>query len=155
VLFGRAAGLDLRHAPYRGSAAALGDLAAGHVPMVFTTLSDLVEMHKAGRVRILATSGRERSPFVPGVPTFREAGFAIEGAAWYGAFAPANTPAAVVDRYSRIMAAAVQSPEVKERLLAFGLQPTGTSAAELAAIQKADSERWAPAVKASGFTPTQ
>ena len=155
ILFGRAAGLELRHAPYRGSAAALADLTAGHIPMVFTTLSDLVGMHKAGRIRILASSGTARSPFVPGVPTFREAGYDIEGSAWYGAFAPAKTPKVVVDRYSKIMADAVQSPDVKERLLNFGLQPTGTTAAELAAIQKADSARWGPAVKASGFMPIQ
>jgi tripartite-type tricarboxylate transporter receptor subunit TctC len=155
VLFGRAAGLDLRHASYRGSAAALGDLVAGHVPMVFTTISDLVEMHKAGRIRILATSGKERSPFMPDVPTFREAGFDIQGTSWFGAFAPARTPRDTVDRFSGIMAAAVRAPEVNDRLRAFGLTPTGTSAAELAAIQKADAERWAPAVKASGFTPDQ
>ncbi|MBM3530359.1 MAG: ABC transporter substrate-binding protein [Alphaproteobacteria bacterium] len=155
VLLGRAAGLELRHAPYRGSAAALPDLIAGHVPMMFTTLSDFVENHKAGRIRILATSGKARSPFVEGIPTFREAGYDIEGSAWYGAFAPARTPKDIVDRYSKIMAAAVQAPDVKQKLLDFGLQPTGTTAAELAAIQKADSERWAPAVKASGFKPAQ
>jgi tripartite-type tricarboxylate transporter receptor subunit TctC len=155
ILFARAAGLDLRHVAYRGSAATLSDLVAGHIPMVFTTISDLVELHNAGRVRILATSGTERSPFTPDVPTFREAGYDIQGTSWFGAFAPARTPAATVERFSTIMAAAVRLPEVNERLRAFGLSPTGTSAAEFAAIQKADSERWAPAVKASGFTPEQ
>jgi tripartite-type tricarboxylate transporter receptor subunit TctC len=155
ILFGRAAGLELRHVAYRGSAAALTDLAAGHVPMVFTTISDLVELHKASRIRILGASGTARSPFVPDVPTFREAGFDIQGSAWFGAFAPARTPPDIVDRYSKIMADAVRVPEVRDRLLAYGLQPTGTSAQEFAAIQKADSERWAPAVKASGFTAEQ
>ena len=152
LLFGRAAGVELRHVPYKGSAATLTDLAAGHVPMVVTTLSDFVEMHKAKRIRILATSGAARSPFVPDVPTFREAGFDIEGTSWFGAFAPARTPRETVDRYSTIMAGAVRMPDVRERILGWGLQPTGTSAAEFAAIQKADSERWAPAVKASGFS---
>lgn len=152
LAFGRAAGVELRHVPYKGSAATLTDLAAGHVPMVVTALSDFVEMHKAKRIRILATSGAKRSPFVPDVPTFREAGFGLEGAGWYGAFAPARTPRATVDRYSKIMAAAVRAPEVRKRFLAWGLQPTGTTATEFAAIQKADSERWAPAVKASGFS---
>jgi tripartite-type tricarboxylate transporter receptor subunit TctC len=155
ILFSRAAGLQLRHVAYRGSAAALGDLVAGHVPMVFTTISDLVEMHKASRVRILATSGTARSPFVPDVPTFREAGFDIQGTSWFGAFAPAGVPADTVERYSKIMAGIVRMPEVKERLLAFGLQPTGTSAAEFATIQKTDSARWAPAVQASGFSADQ
>ena len=152
LLVGRAAGVELRHVPYKGSAATLTDLTAGHVPMVFTTISDLVEMHQAQRIRILATAGAERSPFLPDVPTFREAGFDIQGTSWYGAFAPAKTPRETIDRYSMIMAAAVRMPDVRERFLSWGLQPTGTSAAEFAAIQKADSERWAPAVKASGFS---
>ena len=152
VLFERAAGIDLRHIPYKGSAATLTDLTAGHLPMVITTISDFVEMHKAKRIRILATSGSQRSPFTPDVPTFREAGFAIEGTSWYGAFAPAKTPRATVDRYAKIMADAVRMSDVRDRFLAWGLQPTGTTAAEFAAIQKADSARWAPAVKASGFS---
>jgi tripartite-type tricarboxylate transporter receptor subunit TctC len=120
--------------------------------MVFTTLSDFVEMHKAKRIRILATSGAKRSSFVPEVPTFREAGFDIEGTSWYGAFVPARTPRETVDRLSAVIAAAVRMSDVRERFLGWGLQPTGTSAAEFAAIQKADSERWAAGVKASGFT---
>jgi tripartite-type tricarboxylate transporter receptor subunit TctC len=119
---------------------------------VFTTISDFVEMHQAKRIRILATSGAERSPFVPDVPTFREAGFDIQGTSWYGAFVPARTPRETVDRLSAIMAAAVRMPDVRDRFLGWGLRPSGTSAAEFAAIQKADSERWAPAVKASGFS---
>lgn len=149
---GKAAGIELRHVPYKGSAATLTDLAAGHVPMVFTAISDFVEMHKAKRIRILATSGAKRSPFVPDVPTFGELGFDIQGTSWYGAFAPAKTPREIVDRYSKIIAAGAQMPDVTKRFLAWGLQPTGTTAAEFAAIQKADSERWAPVVKASKFS---
>jgi tripartite-type tricarboxylate transporter receptor subunit TctC len=155
ILFAHAAGLDLRHVAYRGSTAATADLVAGQIPMVVTTLSDLVAMHKDGRIRILASSGPERSPFTPDVPTFREQGYDIEGTSWYGAFAPAGTPAATIDRLSATMAAAVRDPEVGERLRAFGLVPTGTTAAALAAIQKADSERWAVAVKLTGFTATE
>jgi tripartite-type tricarboxylate transporter receptor subunit TctC len=152
LMLARAAGIELRHVPYKGSAPTLTDLTAGHVPMVFTTLSDFVEMHKAKRIRILATSGAKRSSFVPEVPTFREAGFDIEGTSWYGAFVPARTPRETVDRLSAVIAAAVRMSDVRERFLGWGLQPTGTSAAEFAAIQKADSERWAAGVKASGFT---
>lgn len=151
VLFAAAAGIELRHVPYKGSAATLTDLTAGHLPMVITTLGDFVELHKAGRIRILATSGAQRSPFVPEVPTFREAGFAIEGSAWYGAFAPAKTPPEIVARYGKIMADAARMPDVRDRFLGWGLQPSGTTPAEFAAILKADAARWAPAVKASGF----
>jgi len=152
ILFGRAAGLDLRHVPYRGSAAAVADLVAGHIPFVLAPISDLAEMHRSGRVRILASSGKERSRFAPNEPTFREAGYDIEGSSWYGAFVPAKTPAVTIERFGAIMAGAVRTPEVSARLHALGLAPTGTTATELAAIQRADSERWASAVKLSGFT---
>jgi tripartite-type tricarboxylate transporter receptor subunit TctC len=152
LMFGRAAGIELRHVPYKGSAATLTDLAAGHVPLVFTTISDFVEMHQAKRIRILATSGGARSPFVPDVPTFREAGFDIQGTSWFGAFAPARTPREIVDRYSAVVATAVRMSDVRDRFLGWGLQPVGTTAAEFAAILKEDAERWAPIVKASGFS---
>jgi tripartite-type tricarboxylate transporter receptor subunit TctC len=155
VSFAKATGLDLRHVGYRGSAAALTDLIAGQIPIVVTTTSDLLESHKAGRIKVLATSDAARSPFLAETPTLREAGFDLVATGWYGVFAPAGTPADVVARLSAAVAASVQAPQVKERLLAFGLVPTGTSAAELGRIQKADSDLWAPAVRASGFTPEQ
>ncbi len=151
VLFAHAAGLELRHAGYRGSATAIVDLVAGQIPMAILPLSDVMAMYKDKCLRILASSGKTRSPFAPEVPTFREQGYDIEGSSWFGAFAPAKTPAATIGKLSGAMAAAVRAPDVGERLHAFGLVPTGTSAAELAAIQRADSERWAVAVKLSGF----
>lgn len=155
VTFGKTAGLDLRHIGYRGSAAALTDLMGGQIPIEVTTSSDLITQHKAGTIHILATSGAKRSPFVPEVPTFKESGYDIVGEGWYGMFAPAKTPPDVVAKLSKAIAAAVQAPIVKERLLAFGLVPTGTSGAELGRIQKDDTALWAPAVKASGYTPEQ
>jgi tripartite-type tricarboxylate transporter receptor subunit TctC len=155
VQFARTAGLDLRHVGYRGSAAALTDLVGGQIAIVVTTTSDLLEQHKAGGIRVLATSDKARSPFLPDIPIFREAGYEIEGSGWYGVYVPAATPAEMVERLNKAVVAAVQVPATKEKLLAFGLVPTGTSAAGLAAIQKAHSELWAPAVKASGFTPEQ
>lgn len=152
ALFAQRTGLDLRHVGYRGSAAALNDLIGGHVAIVVTTTSDLMEMHKGGRVRVLATSGSQRSPFLPDVPTFAEQGYDLQATGWYALFAPAKTPSDLIARMSKIIVESMKSPEVKERLLAMGLQPTGTSAEELTAIQKRDSEFWAPAVKASGFT---
>jgi tripartite-type tricarboxylate transporter receptor subunit TctC len=155
ALFAKSAGLDLRHVGYRGSAAALTDLVAGQLPIVVTTTADLLEQHKAGRIRMLATSDRQRSPFVPDIPTFKEAGYDILGTGWYGFFAPAGLAPDRVEKLSAALAAGVRVPRIKERLLAVGLQPTGTTAAELGRIQKADSELWAPAVKASGFSPDQ
>jgi tripartite-type tricarboxylate transporter receptor subunit TctC len=155
VSFGRTAGLDLRHVGYRGSAAALTDLVAGQIPIVFTTTSDVIEQHKGGRIRVLATSDKARSPFLPDIPTFKEAGFDIQGTGWYGLYAAAKTPADVAERLRKAAVAAVQVPQVKERLLSFALVPTGTTAAELARIQKADSDWWAPVIQASGYAPEQ
>jgi tripartite-type tricarboxylate transporter receptor subunit TctC len=155
VSFGKATGLDLRHVGYRGSAAALTDLIAAQIPILVTTTADVLEAHKAGRIKVLATSDAARSPFLPQTPTLKEAGFDLVATGWYGVFAPAGTPPDAVAKLSAAVAASVQTPQVKERLLAFGLVPTGTSAAELGRIQKADSQLWEPAVKASGFTPEQ
>lgn len=153
VLLGREAKIDLRDVPYHGSAAGVADVIAGHIPIIVTTTSDLVQMHKAGRIRVLATSDKSRSPFLPDVPTFRESGYDLTATGWYGIFAPAKTPPDVVARLNTVIVDAVRSADVNERLLAFGLQPTGTSAAEFAKIVQANSDLWAPAVKASGFTP--
>ncbi len=155
VSFARAAGLDLRHVGYRGSAAAMTDLVGGQIPIVVTTTSDVLEQHKGGRIRVLATSDAKRSPFLPDIPTFKELGYDIQGTGWYAFFAPAGTPADVIERINKGLVDAVRTEAVKDRLRAFGLVPTGTSAAELGRIQKADSELWEPAVKASGFAPDQ
>lgn len=153
VLFARAANVELRHVAYKGNAQAITDLIGGHLPIFFTSTPDLVEPHKAGRVRVLATSAAERSAMLPDVPTFAEAGHAIRGDGWYGLYAPARTPAEVVARLNAAVVAGLGMPEVRSRLMALGLRPTGSSPPELARIQKADLELWGPVVKASGFRP--
>jgi tripartite-type tricarboxylate transporter receptor subunit TctC len=153
ALFGEKAGLDFRHVAYKGSAAALTDLIGGQIPVVVTTTSDLLPMHKGGKLRVLATSDAGRSQFLPEIPTFREAGYELQATGWYGVFAPAKTPPDVIARLNKAIVTAVKTPDVHERLLGFGLVPTGTSAAELAAIMKRDAAIWAPAVRASRFTP--
>ena len=153
VMFARATGVDLRHVAYRGAAASVADLVAGHIPMVVSGTTDLAAMHSDGRVRVLVTSNATRSRFIPDVPTFRELGYDLVATGWYGIYAPAKTPRAVIERYSQIVAAAVKTPEVRSKLEQFGQNPTGTTPAELAAIQKADLEKWAPVIKASGFEP--
>ncbi|MGC1780222.1 MAG: Bug family tripartite tricarboxylate transporter substrate binding protein [Xanthobacteraceae bacterium] len=153
VLLGRDAKIDLRAVPYHGSAAGLADVIADHIPIIITTTSDLVQMHKAGRIHILATSGRVRSTFVPDVPTFTEAGYNLVASGWYGMFAPAKTPPDVVAVINKAVVAAVHMPDVKARMQTFGLEPTGTSPEAFAKIVRDDSDFWAPAVKASGFSP--
>jgi tripartite-type tricarboxylate transporter receptor subunit TctC len=151
VMLGRAAGIDLRHVPYKGSAGALAAVVGGHIPIIVTTTADLVQAHHDGRIRVLATSDAQRSPFLPDVPTFRESGYDLHATSWFGLFAPAKTPREIIDRYNAIAVAAVKSPEIAKKLRAAGLEPTGTSPDEFARIQKADAELWGPAVNAAGF----
>jgi tripartite-type tricarboxylate transporter receptor subunit TctC len=147
------AGLDLRHVAYRGNTQAITDLIGGHLAVFFTSTQDLVQAHKSGRVRVLATSGAERSTALPEVPTFAQSGYAIRADGWYGLYAPASTPADVVVRLNQVVVEAVRAPDFRSRAIALGLRPTGTSASELARIQKSDSELWGPVIKASGFKP--
>ena len=108
VQFARTAGLDLRHVGYRGSAAALTDLVGGQIPIVVTTTSDVLEQHKGGRIRVLATSDRPRSPFLLDVPTFKEAGYDIEGAGLvWRVCASEDAGRIVVDRLNTAIVAAV------------------------------------------------
>jgi tripartite-type tricarboxylate transporter receptor subunit TctC len=151
LLFGRAAGVEMTHIAYKGTAPALSDLLGGQIPMVSSTVSDFLELHRAGKIRVIATSGEERTTDLPDVPTFKESGIDIVGSGWYGMFAPARTPLDVIARLNAALVAALAQPDLKARISGFGLKPTGTSSAQLAAIQKADADKWAPIVKASGF----
>lgn len=153
VLFGRAANVDFRHVAYKGNTQGIIDLIGGHLPIFFTSTQDLVETHKAGRIRVLATSGTQRSSALPEVPTFTEAGYRISGEGWYGLYAPAKTPPETIAQLNAAVVSAVKSPKLKDLLTALGLVPTGTSGQDLARIQKADSDLWGPVVKASGFKP--
>lgn len=155
VEFGRVSNLELRHVAYRGTPAGMPDLLAGRVPVFIAAATEFHEQHKAGRIRMLATSSATRSPFTPDVPTFSEAGFAFQSTSWWAMYAPSRTPADVVERLSQAVVAVVQAPDVKARILALGLEPTGTTSAALDRIQRADFELWGPIVKASGFTPEQ
>jgi tripartite-type tricarboxylate transporter receptor subunit TctC len=151
TLFAQTAGLDLRHVPYKGNSHALPDLIGGHLPVFFTSTPDVVALHREKRLHVLATSGAERSAGLPEVPTFKEAGYAIRGDGWYGIYAPAKTPPEMIARLNKIVVDAVQSPEIRSRMIDLGLRPTGTSPDELAKIQRADLQLWGPIVKASGF----
>ena len=154
-MFANAAGAPLQHIAYKGGVPALTDLMGGQIPIVLLSTNELAELHKAGRIRVLATSGAQRSAFLPDIPTFRESGYDIEGRGWWGFFAPAGTPAATVSKLSGAIARMVQDEDVKARLAQIGLKPTGTSPEEFARIQREDIERWAAPIKASGFKPEQ
>lgn len=155
LMFANAAGVPLQHIAYKGGVLALTDLMGGQIPIVLLSTNELTELHKAGRIRVLATSGAQRSTFLPDIPTFKESGYDIEGRGWWGFFAPAGTPAATVSKLSGAITAIVQHEDVKARLAQIGLKPTGTSPEEFARIQREDIERWTAPIKASGYKPEQ
>ena len=152
-LFGREAGLEMVHVAYRGANSLTTELMGAQVPCAISALSDLIELHRAGRIRIIATAGSERSPILPAVPTFKEQGFPrVEGVGWIGLYAPAGTAKPVIDQLAMAVAKALRTSAVSERLINLGIEPTGTTPEELASIMAADTARWAPIIKASGFT---
>ena len=153
VMFAREAGITLTHVPYKGTAAAMQALAAGEVSAVSTVVSDIRPLVASGKARLLAVAGEQRDPAFPEVPTFRQQGFDLVAQPWYGLFAPAGTPPAAIDRLNKAAVAAVQDTAVHKRLVEMGLEPTGQGPAQLAAVMKADFERWGPPIKESGFKP--
>jgi len=155
LLFAERAGLKLNHIGYKGTAQAMIDLLGGQIAAFMGTVSDVGPQHKAGKVRAVATSGAQRSQHLPDVPTFKELGYDIEGAGWYAAYAPAKTPKDVVDRLSTAIIEALKSPDVREKLDNFGMEPTGFGPAELARIHRADYDKWGPVIRASGFRPAE
>ena len=153
LLFAEKAGLKLNHIGYRGTAAAMTDLLGGQIAAFMGTVSDVAPQHKAGKVVAVATSGATRSKHLPDIPTFKELGYDIEGGGWYAAYAPAATPPAVIDRLSKAIIAALNQPDVRQRLDNYGMEPTGLPPAELARIHRRDYGQWGPVIKASGFKP--
>jgi tripartite-type tricarboxylate transporter receptor subunit TctC len=152
VMFARTAGIELTHVPYKGTAPALTDLVGGQIAAAVMTVPDIAQLQRAGKVRALAVAGAKRSAALPDVPTFKEQGYDLEGSGWFAVFAPAATPKDTVDRLSRLVAQATQTPEVRAFIEKGGMEATGTTPAELAAMLKADYDRWGPVIKASGFT---
>jgi len=128
LMVGEATGIELVHIAYKGGAPLATDLMGGQIPAGVDALSDMIELHRAGKIRIIATSGAQRSPLLPDVATFREQGFpAIEGSGWIGVYAPAKTPPAIVMQVSSAIAAALKGPELRERMQNLGYEPTGTA----------------------------
>jgi tripartite-type tricarboxylate transporter receptor subunit TctC len=147
----RIAGADFQAVPYRGTAPALADAAAGNISFVISPLGELISQQQSGRLRILAKSGLERSPVLPDLPTLREVGFGIEGSDWYGIFAPAKTDPNIVGRINAAVVNAVQMPDVRQLFASIGIQPTGTTPAQLGQIQRADAQLWQSAFAAAGL----
>jgi tripartite-type tricarboxylate transporter receptor subunit TctC len=153
-LFKRRAGIEMVDIPYRGGGPAVADLLGGQVLVGVLGSTPLVPHHKAGRVRILAFTTKERFALLPEIPTVQEAGFAgFDISQWLGIFAPAGTPRPIVDRVQADVAAALKLPDVVERLARGALAPVGSTPEQFAALLKADLDRWGSLAAAIGLQP--
>jgi tripartite-type tricarboxylate transporter receptor subunit TctC len=152
VMFARAAGFEFTHVPYRGGAGAIVDVLGGTLPALATTLPNLVLPHRQGKLRILAFTGSQRLPGLPDVPTFKEAGYpGLEITENFGFFAHAKTPPAVVAELHGALHAAAGLPRVTAALEKLEFDPVSMTQAQYAARLKADFDRWAPVIKATGY----
>jgi tripartite-type tricarboxylate transporter receptor subunit TctC len=151
VMLAGEAGVALTPVHYRGGAPALADLIGGHVSASVNPVSEILEQSKSGTVRTLAVTGAQRSLFLPGIPTMREAGYNVIVDSWSGVFLPAKVPQRVVNALSAAIGRAVMSLRMIENLARAGNAPAFQSPAQFVATVKADLLRWAPVVKASGF----
>ena len=150
-LFKTMAGVDMTHVPYKGSAPALIDLMAGQVQLMFDNLPSSLPHIKAGKLRAIAVTSLQRAPALPDVPTIAESGLpGFEATAWFGIVAPAGTPPAIVNRISADVNQWLRTPEAKDKLLAQGAIANGGSPEQFAAHIRAETEKWAKVVKASG-----
>ncbi len=146
-------GVELKHAPYRGTVPSITDLVGGQVAATMNPSGDYLQYLKAGRLRVLATSGKQRSPFLPDVPTFTELGFPdVTVEEWFGFYAPAKTPATTIANANAAITAALKDKAVIDGLAVLGLLARGSTQQEMAADQQAEFERWSSLVKQIGFT---
>jgi tripartite-type tricarboxylate transporter receptor subunit TctC len=151
-MFAEQGGFKIEPIHYRATGDAVTAIIAGDVQAAFVTTALGAAQIKAGKMRALATTAAARSPLLPEVPTFAEAGLPkVDFSAWFAIFAPAGTPAALQDQLSQQFGAAVKSPEVRQKLIEAGFTVTGTARAEAERMVRAEAPRWAAAVKASGF----
>lgn len=151
-LFKSMTGTFMTHIPYRGSGPALLDMVAGNMDVMFDNLPSSMAQIKAGKLKALAVTSAQRSAALPDVPTVEEAGNlkGFEASSWFGLLAPAGTPADVVNRIQQEVAKALNTPAIKEKLLAQGAIPSGNTPAEFAKLIDAEHKKWAQVVKNSG-----
>jgi tripartite-type tricarboxylate transporter receptor subunit TctC len=153
-LIGQKYALDLQAAPYRGSAPMMADMLGNQIGAGVGSIPDFIENHKAGKIHVIAVMGNARQAALPDVPTFAELGVAgFEDVPYYGLFAPAGTPQAVIDRLADALAKVIAQPDVRERLSAMGLTVEFMPQQQLASRERAYSQTWARIIRSSGFQP--
>ncbi|RRH88511.1 tripartite tricarboxylate transporter substrate binding protein [Variovorax beijingensis] len=146
------AGIQLRHVPYKGSAAAATDVVGGQVPLSVQSLPSVMGFIKAGRLKVLGVVNAKRVAVLPDVPTIGETLKGFGEAPWYALFAPAGTPAPIVAQLQAEVARALDQKDVADKLAAVGCEPFKGTAAQLGALVRADLPKWARVVKDTGAT---
>jgi tripartite-type tricarboxylate transporter receptor subunit TctC len=153
-LLKKMAGLDMVHVPYKGGGPAVQDLLGGQVPMAVMGSTPLIPHHKAGRIKILAFTTKERFPAMPDIPTLHESGLTgFDTSQWLGLLAPKGTSAEVIARLHQETARILALPEVRERLAQAALQAVGNTPKEFEAVLRADIERWTKLASELGIKP--
>jgi tripartite-type tricarboxylate transporter receptor subunit TctC len=153
VMIGRVAGIDLTHVPYKGGAPAIQDVAGGQIAASVNVLSEPLPFAKEGRIRVLATTGGARSPFLPEVPTMREAGFKdFDIQEYFAVWGPPKMPVPIGNALAEQIRVAVASKELQDAYAARAFLPSAVKPQELDAMVRADLNKWAPIVKSTGFS---
>jgi tripartite-type tricarboxylate transporter receptor subunit TctC len=153
-LFKSAAGLDIRHIPYKGVMAAAPDLLGGRVSMVLSPMSILLPMVREGKLRALAVTSLKRSSAAPDLPTIAESGYpGFEVLGWNGMFAPAKTPVAIIRALHLETVKALALPDLRAKLADLGLEGIGNSPDEFATAIKSEIPKWAKVIKDAGIKP--
>jgi tripartite-type tricarboxylate transporter receptor subunit TctC len=142
-LFKQQAGVDMQHVPYKGDGPAIADLIAGHIPIMVTVLATAAPHLRTGRVQAIAALGANRFPQLPQVPTLIESGFpGFTAGSWFGLYAPAGTPAAVVAKVNEAVRGALADPQLKEQFALQGSEPVYSTPAELEKYLRNEYEKW-------------
>jgi len=151
-LFKSMSGIDIQHVPYKGSSPALTDVVSGQVVAFIGNMPPTVPLIKAGKLRAIAVTTKSRSALMPELPTITEAGLpGFETVAWFGVLAPAGTPPEVVNRLSAEIAKIAKSPEIREKLVAMGAEPVGSTPEEFKAVIDRDIAKWKPLAQRVGI----
>ena len=155
-MFAKAAGVELKHVPYKGSAPAVSDLLGAQILLMFDPVQSVLQHVRSGKLRALAVSSAERSAVLPQVPTLNEAGLkGFEATAWWALFAPAGLPPAVAARLMADARHVVESPAFRDRLLEVGVQTPSGPTRSFAEFQKGELSKWGKSVRDSGVTLDQ
>jgi tripartite-type tricarboxylate transporter receptor subunit TctC len=146
------ANVNIVHVPYKGGAPALTDLIGGQIQMAFSSVPAVLPHIRAGRLNALGVGSAKRSPALPNIPTIAEAGVpGYEYTTWYGIFAPARTPPAIVSRLNSEIVKVLNAPDLNERFVSQGGDPEPTTPDELRRYMAAESVKWAKTIKAAGL----